>query len=86
MSKKVTLILATATKVEASDSLVVFIEPEYADFAHDIFMELRRITGHENHTVLPVPANAVKIFRVRHPRVMTVDAKFAQPLTGEKDV
>jgi hypothetical protein len=85
---KVKLILATGTKIEANDSLVVFIDPQYADMCQVIFEEIRFLTGHEHHTVIPVPESAVKIFKVRHRPVMQIDPNFANKLNPQeaKDV
>lgn len=82
---RVEIVLATAHKIDALDSLVVFVDPQYADFAQDIFEELRRVTGHENHTVLPVPADAVKIFKIQHQMTMSIDESFAAPLLPNEE-
>lgn len=66
MSKKIELVIAKATKIAASDSLVVIIDPQFADMAQDVYEEIKRVTGHEKHTVLPIPDGAIKFYRVEN--------------------
>lgn len=76
MSKqKIELVVATATKIHQNDSLIVVIDPQFADYAEPIQEELGRITGHHNHTVLPVPQGAVKFYRVERDITVAVNGE-----------
>lgn len=70
---KIELVIAEAHKVDVNDSLIIFVDPQYADFCQDIFDEVRRITGHDHHTVLPVPPESVRIFRAERSITMSID-------------
>lgn len=69
MSKKTIelKIVATGHKLNAEDSLLVLVSPEYTDYIEGIYESLELLTGHNRHTVWPIQVDRLKVFSIKHP-------------------
>lgn len=70
---KLQLHSVAATRLDANDSIIIQIDPQFADQAEYILGDVMRLVGHERVIPIFVPNGMIKFYTVEHPYTIGID-------------
>jgi hypothetical protein len=67
------VVAAQAHEIRADRALFVTINPYLGHIADQVEYEIRKLVGHSNVVVMPLPLDEIRFYQIEHPYVIGVD-------------